>query len=191
MRSVRLAVTIVTMSAGAANAIAQQAVAPGLWEYRMTAMAVSGELQAEAARRQEKRAREQAELAKMSPERRKIMEDTIGRNVLNDRQDTGRPVVARACITPTQAARDKLPQPGGRCKHTSQSRNGNSLKFTFVCDGETQASGEGAFILSGQKEHSGQIKMTMLRDGKPGRIDSELLGRWLAADCGDVKPRDD
>jgi hypothetical protein len=100
----------------------------------------------------------------------------------------GKPTTVRVCITPEQAARDEMPQADRQCSQTSQQRSGTTLSFKFVCSGPDKASGEGNFTFDSDKAHHGRVVVTSLRNGKPERMEIEQSGRWVAADCGNVKP---
>ena len=50
-------------------------------------------------------------------------------------------------------------------------------------------SGEGEMTFAGDKAYTGRSTMTSQVNGKPERMNMEMAGKWLAADCGNIKPR--
>ena len=180
-----LKVVALTVLWCAAPAHAQK-MAPGLWEHSMT-------MKSSDARLNEGMARMQKELAAMPPEQRKQMEAMMAARGMNMGMagSGGAPaIVAKVCLTPEQAARDEMPAPAeGDCKQTSLHRSGNTLRMKFACTGQRPATGEGEYTLEGPKAHRGRTTIDTQEAGKTVRLEMNHSGRWLAADCGAVKPR--
>ncbi len=170
--------------AGAAQA--QTKMTPGLWEQEMTMKGGggSGGLDAQMAAMQQ-------QLAAMPPEKRAQLEAMMAqRGISMAPAGAGTAVKMKVCITPEQSARDQLAhQEQGSCRQTSQTRSGNTVKVTMECTGRMQGKGEGEFTFISPKEHQGKMNMTMSRGEQTGSMDMQFRSRWLAADCGDVKPR--
>jgi hypothetical protein len=170
--------------AGAAHA---QKITPGLWEHTVTMKMSGGAMDAAMAQARE-------HMDRMPPEQRKRVEEMMARNGGPSMAGgmgmmSGKPTVMKVCITPEQAARDEIPQSDPNCQTTSKERSGKTLKFKFSCTGERQATGEGEFTLISDKEHKGHVVVDALMRGQQARMELDNSGRWLAADCGDVKPR--
>jgi hypothetical protein len=159
-----------------------QKVSPGLWEHSMTMKTQSGRAEASGARMQE-------EMARLPPEQRKMMEQMMARQGVSMGAGPGAPLTVRVCVTPEQAARGEFPQGEGRCKQDSLERSGKTMRFKFSCSGNPPSSGSGEYTLISDKAHKGHVVVETLRDGKPERVEMEQSGRWLAADCGEIKPR--
>lgn len=169
----------------AAAAQAQTKLTPGLWDHEITMKSGGGQMDAAMARMQE-------QLANMPPEKRAQMEAMMAqRGISIGAAAGGGPAIkAKVCLTPEQAARDEVPQDQrGQCKQTSRSRSGNTLKFTMECTGQNPGRGEGEFTLISPKETQGKVSITMTGGARTGTVDMDMRARWLAADCGDVKPR--
>ncbi len=173
-----------------AGAAAAQKVTPGLWEYTATMKMQGPKIDAAMARMQE-------QMARMSPEQRQQMEQmmasrgiAMGPGGPAAAMSGAAPVVVKACITPEQAARDEVVHQEGNCKQVSSERSGRTLKFKFVCTGEREAKGEGEYTLESDKAVSGRVVVDSVSSkGEPAHIEMTHAGRWLGADCGDVKPR--
>jgi hypothetical protein len=143
-------------------------------------------------------ARMQEQLANMPPEKRAQVEAMMAQRGITlgagggAGSGGGPSVKVKLCLTPEQAARDEVPQQHqgqGQCKQTSRTRSGNTVKFTLECTGQNPGHGEGEFTMLSPKEHQGKMSMTMTGAQRTGTMDMEMHARWLAADCGDVKPR--
>ncbi|MDO9092938.1 MAG: DUF3617 domain-containing protein [Rubrivivax sp.] len=183
MKTVTCVTTLLLALAGPA-AQAQQ-LRPGLWEHQMTMKTGSGELEAAMAQMQ-------AQLAAMPPEKRKQIEEAMKAQGMGTGMPGAGPGMSlKVCLTPEQAARNEVPQsdPDGQCKQTQMSRSGKTVKFKMECTGERKASGEGEFTLISDKEHQGRIRITSARKSRDETMEMQTRARWLAADCGDVKPR--
>jgi len=164
---------------------AAQKLVPGLWEHSVTMKTDSGRMEAGMARMQQ-------QLAAMPPEKRKQFEAMMagqGMGMGMAAPGAGQPMVVKVCLTPDQAARDEMPQSDGQCKQLSQERSGKTLRFKFACSGERAATGEGEYTLDSDKAHHGRTVISTAAQGKPERMEMEHRARWLAADCGAVKPR--
>ena len=176
--------TLLVMFALAAGPALAQKMTPGLWEYQMT-MKPGGNANMDVAM-----AQMQQEMARMSPEQRQQMEQMMqSRGIKMGASSTGLGVSAKTCITAEQAARDDLPQADGNCKTTEQQRSGNKLRFKVVCTGEHAGTGQGEATLVSPTQNSGHLTIDTQVNGAPQRMEMDHTGRWLGADCGDVKPR--
>jgi hypothetical protein len=176
--STRLMLTVCALVL--AGPAAAQRLSPGLWEHSVTMKGAGGEMAAAMAKMQK-------EMAAMPPEQRKMMQDMMARQGMRI-GSTDQTMAVKTCITPDQAARDQVPPPDGNCRMTSQERSGNTLRVKFECTGEHKGSGEGEYTFISDKAHKGRTVITTTVKGKPERIEIDHTGRWLAADCGTIKP---
>jgi Protein of unknown function (DUF3617) len=166
-----------------------QKLAPGLWENTSTMKGQGAE--AEAAR-----ARMQEQMAKMPPEQRKMMEQMMSKQGAGGGMNAGnamdmmagKPTTMRVCITPEQAARDFVPPTESRCKVDSRDRDGNTLRMKVSCSGEPASTSDIEMTFAGDRAYSGKVVVNTVDKGKTRRIDITQAGRWVAADCGGVKP---
>lgn len=163
-----------------AGPAAAQKLSPGLWEQSVKMKSAGDEMAAAMARMQK-------EMAAMSPEQRKLMQEMMARQGMSS-GGTGQTMAVKICITPEQAARDQVPPPDSNCRITSQERSGNTLRVKFECAGEYKGSGQGEYAFISDKAHKGRTVLTTTVKGKPERIEMDHAGRWLAADCGTIKP---
>lgn len=164
---------------GTTSAQAQK-IRPGLWENTVSMKSSDGRLEAAMAQMQE-------QLARMPPEQRAQVEAMMARQGLG--VAAGKPNTARSCISPEMAARDQFDPGDGRCKSTGHTRNGNVVRFQFVCPGEgAQSEGEGEFTVLSDTENRGKIRVSAARQGQTMRMEMDTHSKWVGADCGSIKP---
>jgi hypothetical protein len=168
---------------GAIGSAQAQKVVPGLWETQTEVKVGNADMQA-----QMKRAQEQ--MAKMPPEQRKMMEDMMAKQGVQMGAGAGGKPSFRYCVSKEQAERGHVQQDAdGRCKQESMERSGNTLRFKFSCS-NPPSSGSGEVTFVNDKAYT----MKMVVDGtsakgQPGSMEMNSSSKWVAADCGTLKPR--
>lgn len=168
------AAALVLLSAAAAA----QTLKPGLWENTFTMKSTSGGME-------KAMAEMQAQMAKMPPEQRKMMEQMMAKQGVG-MGPKGNTV--KFCMTPEDAARQELPAAEGKCQQKITRRSGNTLAMSFTCAGNPPSSGEGEYTVVSDTAYSGKSVVNTTANGKPERMDMTVNGKWLAADCGAIKP---
>lgn len=159
---------LICCAATASSAWAAGQMKPGLWEMSMKSDAFKT-------------------MPKMSPQQMEQMRK-MGVNV-PQMQDGA--MISRVCITKAMAEREQPPMERNEtgCQSKNFQRNGNSYSGDIVCDGPAM---KGAGKVKGN--FAGDTGFTSLHDfkgtmhGQPVSHHSETSGKWLAADCGSVKP---
>lgn len=166
-----------TMMLSAACAGAQTQ-APGLWEHTFKMTSPGGEME-------KAQAQMQAQLAAMPPEKRQQVEEMMAsRGVTMGAQGT----VTKVCVSKEQAAKPAEPHMPGVCSRQDVTRSGNKMKYRFECSKPRPMKGEGEMTFVSDKAWSGKSTVTTQMKGQPQQMAMALSGKWLAADCGDVKP---
>lgn len=141
---------------------------PGLWEMTMQSDALKN-------------------MPQIPPEQMEQMRK-MGVNVP---QITNGGMVTKVCIT-KQMADDYAPgmeQNETGCQSKNYQRSGNSYSVDIVCNGpdmKGQGKAKGSFNGDTSFTSSYDFKGTM--DGEPFNQRQETKGKWLGADCGNVKP---
>jgi hypothetical protein len=80
---------------------------------------------------------------------------------------------------------------GRGCARTVVSSSATALELHIACAGERQASGSFTLRAADAETVNGTIELQMTsKDGTPLALRRTMEGHWLAADCGDVKPRE-
>jgi hypothetical protein len=124
-------------------------------------------------------------MASMSPEQRKQMEAMMARQGVQMGADGA--MTMKTCLTREMIERDEVAPMQGDCKVTSQSRNGNTLKVSFSCS-QPPATGEAQVTYLGPEAYKMTGSTTTTRMGRTETMTLEGSGKWLASDCGNLKP---
>jgi hypothetical protein len=141
-------------------------VSPGLWEYTssMKGAAVPDDVMASLT--PDQRAKVTAMLAKAMPHSYKV------------------------CITPEQVKNGaKLAQqtrPG--CQRTVLSSTATQLELRDECTGKMNGTITTNILAPRPDTLSAITDIAMNQGGQTHKMQQELKGKWLSADCGDVKP---
>ena len=89
------------------------------------------------------------------------------------------------CMTREMVESHEMPSQRGDCKATKHERSGNKLKVAFTC---SKASGEGEYTFTSPEAFTMKMTMHTTIQGKQETMNMEGSGKWLSADCGNVKP---
>ena len=157
-----------------------QKLRPGLWENSVTMKSQSGQLEAAMAQMQKS-------MASLTPAQRKQMEQAMAQQGVS-MGPSGNTV--KVCISPEQADLDRIPPQEG-CTQTVNRTGPNAVAMRFSCkgaQGQPPTTGEGTMTFNGPTAYTGQFKVKTTSNGKPEQIDMVQNGKWLAADCGTIKP---
>lgn len=157
---------------------AAQSMQPGLWEiHNKTNNAEMDQAMAEM----------QKQLASMPPEQRKQMESMMAQQgVRMGKPGAGGGMVVQTCMTKEMIDRNDMPMQDG-CRVTRNQRSGNVQKIAFACT-SPPSSGEGQFTFTSPQAYSSKMTVRATVEGKPQTTTMETTGKWLKADCGNVKP---
>jgi len=179
MKSTPLLLAAATLAlAAAAHA---QTTKPGLWEITNKMQSSSGEMEKAMANMEK-------QMAGMSPDQRKQMQDMMAKQGISMAPGGGGGMTMKVCITKEMAERNELgQQQQGDCKSTQSPRSGNTMKFSYVCT-QPPSSGEGLMTFTGDTAYTMKMNTTTTVKGKPEKMSMDASGKWLAADCGSIKP---
>jgi hypothetical protein len=157
-----------------------QTQAPGLWEHSTSMKSQDGQMDKAMAEMQK-------QLASMPPDQRKQMEAVMaGRGGM---MGAGGGSSMKMCLTKEQAERPpETRMTQGDCTQKDVQRSGKTVRFKFECT-KPPSSGEGEMTFISDKAYTGRTVVTSQVAGKPQQTTVEMQGKWLATDCGDVKPR--
>ena len=168
MRTLTISLLLCLMLLTSVVAGAAEQMRPGLWEMTMKSDAM-------------------ANMPPMSPEQLEQMR-RMGINVPQT-QDGG--IVTRVCISKQMAERDQPPgmQNDSGCQSKNYRRTGNTYSVDIVCNGPTmkgEGKAKGTFTGTDRFTSTYDFKGTM--DGQPVTQHHDSSGKWLSAECGNVKP---
>jgi hypothetical protein len=166
---------------GAAASLASaQALKPGLWEISNRMQSSSGQMEQGMAQMQE-------QMANMPPDQRKMVEDMMKQRGMSVGAGSGGALTIKFCMSKEMAERREIPSQRGDCKTTRQQVTGNTMKMAFTCT-NPPSSGEGEVTFNGSNAYQMKMMVNTVVQGKPEKLNMEGSGRWLAADCGEIKP---
>ena len=175
-RAVVSAACVCCLALGAAAQA--QSLKPGLWEHGFAMKTSSG-------RAEKGMAEMQAQMAKLPPDQRKMMEQMMAQHGVGVGPKGN---TVKICLTPEQAKNVDVQVADGDCKQTVTQRGGGIFKFNFVCAGPPPSRGEGEMTLKGDTAYTGKATVDTTSEGKPERVNMDLSGKWVSSDCGNIKP---
>ena len=166
--------------AAAASGVSPQSMKPGRWQVTNKMQSSSGQMEQGMAQMQE-------QMANMPPEQRKMVEDMMKQRGMSIGASGGGNIAVKVCVTKEMAERKEIPSQRGDCKTTRQQMTGNTMKMAFTCT-NPPSSGEGEVTFQGPEAYQMKMVVNTTMQGRPEKMNMEGSGRWLAADCGDIKP---
>ena len=126
------------------------------------------------------------QMAQMSPAERKQMEEMMARQGVRMAPSAGGGMTVQMCMTKEMVERNDMPMQEG-CRMTQNTRSGNTMKMAFACT-NPPSSGEGQVTFSSPEAYTSRMTMRMQEKGKTETMTMDTTGKWLKADCGNVKP---
>jgi hypothetical protein len=173
MRKTLFSLLSASLLLSAAAHAAEHAIRPGLWEMTTT-----------------------SDLLKLvphlPPDRMQQLRELARQNGIAMPDIQNGAATSKVCITQVMADRKIPPNLADRdsgCAANNVTRNGNSYSAELVCNGprvKGNGRAEGAF--SSAESFSGRTTFKGEVQGTPVDERAETSGRWIAANCGSVKP---
>ncbi len=171
MRKTTFLIALFSLCTVSATVSAAERMKPGLWSMTIKSDAMKN-------------------MPKIPPEQMEAMRK-MGVN-MPQMQDGG--MVVKVCMTKDMVERDQPPvgQNDSGCQMKNFKRSGDSYSMDMQCDGPNF---KGTGTIKGS--NSSNESFTAASDfkgtahGQPANHHQETTGKWLAADCGDVKPMHD
>ncbi len=181
MSSHRTSFCLLTLMAALAPGVMAQTARPGLWE---STHKMGGNPKMDAAMAQMEK-----QMAAMPADQRKMMQDMMAKQgVAIGGAAAGGGTVVKVCISKEMAERQQMPtQTQGECTTTISDKTASSMKMRFVCK-NPPSTGEGVYTFAGDTAYTMKMNFSSTVKGKPETMTMEGSGKWLAADCGGLKP---
>ncbi len=129
----------------------------------------------------------QKQMAALPPEQRKMMQDMMARQGVGMGAGGAGGMTVKICMTKEMIERDEIPAQEGDCKTTRAPWVGNSMKMSFICT-KPPSKGEGQVTIIGPQAYTMKMTMDTTASGKPERVTMDNTGKWLSAECGNVRP---
>jgi hypothetical protein len=150
-------------------------IKPGLWEFKskmtmpgMPDMAAQMEMM-------------QRQMKNLPPEARAMMEKQMAAQGLA----LGNGGALQVCITPEDAKGTNVytGKTEGDCRYTNVTRSAHQVKGTITCT-RPKATGDFAAVIDSPTHFTSKLNM----QSADGALTADTDARWLAADCGKIKP---
>lgn len=178
--SLSTAALVCIAAAGLPMQAQAETLKPGLWEMSTRMRSNSGEIE-------KAMAQAQKQLAALPAEQRKMMQDMLAKQGVGMGTAGAGNMTIQVCMTPEMLARNEVVTQDGDCKTQQSPRVGNTMKMKFTCTAPP-SSGEGVVTFISPQSYTTQMTVTAQAAGKPETVKMDSQGRWLAADCGKVRP---
>jgi hypothetical protein len=161
----------------AAMPASAQTMKPGLWEINNK---MGGGQMDQAMAEMHK------QMQQMSPAERKQMEDMLAKQGVRMSPGAGGGMSVQMCMTKEMVERNDMPMQEG-CRMTQNTRSGNTMKMAFTCT-NPPSSGEGQVTFSSPEAYTSKMTIRTQEKGRTETMTMDTTGKWLKADCGNVKP---
>jgi hypothetical protein len=156
-----------------------QDMKPGLW-------AMSNNFSSKDPQVQNAMSMLQQRMAGMSPEQRAQIEQMMKKNGVQVDAAGDGSLQTKMCLTREMIARREFPVQQGDCKQSFTPAGSNGGHVTLACT-KPRITGEGDLTLIGDTAY--RANMHIVNEGGPSQaIDVNVMGKWLSADCGALRP---
>ena len=177
---IRLAVSSVLSClalVAAAGPLPVPRVKPGLWEARMAALDADGH---------EMVPPEQAALSRLSPEARARMADAMKARGVSMPDTNG---ATKACLTKEMFESGMWQQMASEmgCTTNYSTLSGTTWKWHSSCTA-LKSESDGEAVFTSAESYRTKVTTTATVMGKTNTSTRIVQGKWLGADCGDIKP---
>jgi len=173
---------LATITLAMATSAAAQTMKPGLWEITNKMQPGSGEMEKAMADMDK-------QMAGMPTEQRKQMQDMMAKQGMGMGQGGAGGMRMKVCMTREMVERNEMPsQQQGDCKTTHSPRSGNTMKFSYTC-AQPPSSGEGQITYVSDTAYTMKMATTATVRGRAEKMNMDTSGKWLSADCGNIKPK--
>jgi hypothetical protein len=165
------------LAAVAAGQVPVPPVKPGLWEARMSSLDANGR---EVARP------ELAAMDRLPPEARAKMAEAMKARGLSMPDASG---ATKVCLTKAMFESDSWQQAAKEsgCTTNYSTRLGGTWKWHSSCTA-LKAESDGETVFASTESYRTKVTTTATVNGKTNTTTRIVQGKWLGADCGDIKP---
>jgi hypothetical protein len=177
-RTILLASLCATL--GAALPAAAQTMKPGLW-------ALSNKMTSNDPALGQAMSAMQEHMANMSPEQRQQMQSMMQQHGMQLDIGAGGALQTKICMTREMAERKEFPVQQGDCRQTFTQQSPTRGHIAFTCT-KPRVSGEGDVTADNDKSYRAHMKIRREEEGRNQVVDMDVTGKWLGADCGNIRP---
>ena len=161
-----------TVAAHGGQAQTMPPMKAGLWQIRIESE-INGQKPPDMAER----------MKNMSPETRKNVEAAMKRQGMDAGDSGGR----KACYSRETIDRGRWAEQPNGCKTDYSSRTASAWKWHSSCP-QIGYEGDGEAVFLSSESYVVKSSGAMTSGGKARTTHSTITAKWLAADCGDLKP---
>ena len=174
-----IASVLVLACACAALPAGAQTLKPGLWSLSNTMTSSDPQIsQAMSAVQQH--------MANMSPEQRQQMQTMMQQNGVQLDVGANGALQTKLCMTREMAERKEFPVQQGDCRQSFTQQSATRGHITFTCT-KPKVSGEGDLVADNDTSYRARMKIRSEEQGRNQTVDMDVSGKWLSADCGNVR----
>ncbi len=100
-----------------------------------------------------------------------------------------KPTVTKSCMTKERFVTESpaVERPGTSCQHTIQTNTATLLENTMTCTGARPSKAVSRTEAQSQTAFTATVTSTSASQGREMSVTIDMTGKWLGADCGDVK----
>ena len=167
-------------------------VLPAMISFTLTAISASGQvapikpglwqIQMERDTNGRKRPDMSEGLRNVPPERRAEIEASLKQRGIEGNGNT-----VKVCQTREMLDQSKFDNPVPDCKTTYSTRTNNSWKAHTSCS-QNHLESDSEITFTGSESYISKTTSTLQSEGQTTTTHMTKTGKWLSADCGDVKP---
>lgn len=101
---------------------------------------------------------------------------------------TSNTVNAQRCMTAQEVATDNPPPPRSKnCSYSNVKVVGHTYSGDLICTGDFEGTGHFSITYDSDEHYTGTTTMTGTAHGHPVNSNNTIEGKWISADCGNVK----
>jgi hypothetical protein len=156
-------------------------IKPGLWEITTDSRTVNGKAMPDMTSKMAE------QMQKLPPDVRAKMDAQMKAHGVQMTPSSGGQMGVRMCITKDMLDKNQWQKTDSHCENTSQSHTGTTWSWKFKCT-QPPSEGEGTTTFQSADAYASDVHMSSQHNGQPVSIDMKHHGKWLGADCGDLKP---
>ncbi len=124
-------------------------------------------------------------LANLSPAQKAQMQAAMAAAMAS----ANKPHTYKSCVTAESIQRGfRDPELSNGCTETVVSSTATDMQVKIACTGRQKMSGTIHFQASSPQAMSGVIDVTVAENGGAMKVNRQISGKWVGADCGAVKP---
>lgn len=159
-------------------------IKPGLWEMKVEKVSGAGANGMPKSVDMEKAMKQmQAQLANMPPEQRKMIEDQMNAMGVAATGSGG----IRVCLAEEDIKRNDIPLGDESCKTTIKTQTAKRWAASVVCT-QPPTTGEVEAIFESNTAYLVKMQGKRTEQGKSMDYNMEMRAKFVAADCGKLKP---